>query len=187
MYPTGGFGNGGRMRNLVHKFIFRHGPKNNSPKWALLEGFRVPDYEDPSKDYLWRIRIVATPWFGIFLHKLTTKDSRSVLHNHPWSFTSFVLKGGYTEYVPCGCGFDHCTYYAVPRDIRRVNVKRFNNSWHWIDSLDRYPTWTLLFVGRRRRVWGYLETDGSFVPFDQHESHDKFMAALDQRGGGDIA
>lgn len=166
------------MNKLLDKFLFRKGSKNNSPKWAILEGFKVPDIKDPSKDYLWRLRFIQTPWFGIYLHKLCGPDARAELHNHPWTFISFVLKGGYMEFVPG-------PFYAQSRYIRRVNVKRFNNSYHWIAELDRTPTWTLVLVGRRRRVWGYLDRDGKYTDFDKHEFNDQFQAALDQRGGGE--
>lgn len=173
------------IRQSVDKILFRHGVKNNSPKWAFLEGFRVPDINDPDKDYLWRLRIIQTPIFGIYLHKLCGPDAREELHSHPWPFISFILKGGYTEFVPCGCNFEYCDRYAVPRDIYRVNVKRFNNSYHWIAELSRTPTWTLVFVGRRRRVWGYLDQDGTYTDFDKHEFNDSYLKALDARGGGE--
>jgi hypothetical protein len=33
----------------------------------------------------------------LYLHKFYTGDSDRHLHDHPWSFTSLILKGGYTE------------------------------------------------------------------------------------------
>lgn len=175
------------LRKKIDKFIFRHGPKNNSPQWAFLEGFRIPNIDDPKTDYLWRIRIVQTPWFGVYLHKLNTPDARHVLHNHPWAFTSFVLKGGYTEFVPGPGGSPESTApHAVARKVNRINVKRFNNSYHWISELDRTPTWTLVFVGRRRRVWGYLEPDGTYTDFDKHEINEQYTTALDQMSQGDM-
>lgn len=169
------------MLSTIDKLLFRNGQKRNSPNWAFIEGFRVPHYDKPDEDYLWRIRLVATPWFGIFLHKICTPDPRAVLHNHPWTFASVVLKGGYTEYVPGD------NTYAVSRSVKRFNLKRFNNSYHWIDRLDRTPTWTLVFTGRRKRVWGYLEKDGTYTDFNKHEFNDQFVQALNDRyGGGDM-
>lgn len=162
----------------IDKIIFRNGTRNNSPKWAFMEGFKVPDADDPSKDYLWRLRIVQTPLFGIYLHKLCGPDARSILHNHPWAFVSFVLKGGYMEFVPG-------PFYAQSRYIKRVNMKRFNKSYHWIAELDRTPTWTLVFVGRRRRVWGYLDRDNVRTDYDKHEFNDSYNDALAKRGGGE--
>lgn len=173
------------VRKVIDRIIFRNGPRNNSPRWAFMEGFRVPSMKDPSKDYMWRLRILQTPLFGIYIHKLCEPDARSILHSHPWFFVSFLLKGSYTEFVPG-------PYYAQSRHVKRINVKRFGSkknplaSYHWIAELDRTPTWSLVFVGRRRRVWGYLEPDGTHTDFNKHENNDRFLKALDTRGGGDI-
>lgn len=166
----------GRVERLIVRLSRKRGQRS-SPNWAFMELFRVPNLDFPEKDYLWRLRVIQTPLFGIYLHKLCGPDSRSCLHNHPWSFVSFVLRGGYTEYVPGGYS------YAMPRQVSRVNVKRFNNSFHWIDSLWRTPTWTLVFVGRRKRIWGYREIDGTYTDFDKHRFMDQFNAALESRGG----
>jgi hypothetical protein len=89
--------------------------------------------------------------------------------------------------IQCNCGFEHCDYYAVPKHVYRWNVKRFNNSYHWIDSLDKEPTWTLVLTGRRRRIWGYLEKDGTYTDYDKHPFNDEFQKAMDSRyGGGDM-
>lgn len=175
-----------RFENLLEKISHKRGQRN-SPDWALLELFKVPNYDVPGEDYLWRLRILQTPLFGIYLHKLCGPDPRDTLHDHPWSFVSFILKGGYVENIPCGCNFEHCDYYSVPRHIYRMNVKRYNNSYHWISELNRTPTWTLVFVGRRRRVWGYLDRDGKRTDFDKHEFNDQYHAALATRGGGEGA
>lgn len=174
----------GKFEGILEKISHNRGQRN-SPNWAFMELFKVPNYDKAGEDYLWRLRILQTPWFGVYLHKLCSPDPRDVLHDHPWPFVSFVLKGGYREFVQCGCGFDHCNYYAVSRQVKRVNVKRFNNSYHWISELERTPTWTLVFVGRRRRVWGYLDRDGVRTNYDEHEFNTSYLKALDARGGGE--
>ena len=167
----------GKLERLLEKISHNRGQRN-SPNWAFMELFKVPNYDKPEEDYLWRLRIIQTPWFGIYLHKLCAPDPRDVLHDHPWPFVSFVLKGGYTEFVPG-------PYYAQSRYVKRMNVKPFHNSYHWIAELDRTPTWTLVFVGRRRRVWGYLDRDGIRTDYDKHSFNDQYQAALDKRGGGE--
>lgn len=160
--------------------------QRNSPNWAFMELFKVPHYDDPKKDYLWRLRIIQTPWFGVYLHKLCTPDPRDTLHNHPWNFFSIILRGGYKEYIQCNCDFEHCDYYAVRRHVTRFNYKPLKNSFHWIAELDKDPTWTLVFVGRRRRVWGYLDREGNYTDYNKHEFNDQYQAAMEKRGGGDV-
>lgn len=185
------------MRKLVQKFLYRNGHKNNSPRWAFMEGFHVPDIDNPSKTYLWRLRIVGTPWFSIFVHKIMLPDNRPVLHDHPWNFFSVVIKGGYMEFVPG-------PFYATSKVVKRFNKKTVKQathssryvddagwdvekSLHWIAVLDRVPTWTLVFAGRRKRTWGYYDQENIWTPFNKHEFNDKFQAALETRGGGDGA
>ncbi len=166
----------GKFKQFLEQILFRNGERNNSPSWAFLEGFRVPDIDKPELEYLFRIRIVATPWFGIFLHKLSLPDSRQILHNHPFPFVSIILKGGYIEFIPG-------PYYAKSNHVKRINIKRFGSkknplsSYHWIAELDRTPTWTLVLVGRRKRIWGYLDRNGVYTDFDKSDFN-----ALDSRG-----
>lgn len=148
---------------------------NRSPNWAFFEKFVVPHYDDPV-DYLVRWRIVQTPLFGIYLHKLGTSDPRDTLHNHPWPFISIVLRGSYTEQI--NCKPDKC--YSRTNKVRFVNVKRLRD-WHWIESLERTPTWTLMFVGRRQRVWQYMDRDGKLTDYDKHRFNDEFLEAIERR------
>lgn len=140
--------------------------------WAFWERFEVPDLDNPKRLYLDRLRIVSTAWFGIMLHRFDSPDSRPTLHDHPWPFISFVLRGGYDEVRPEGM-----------RPVRRVNVMRRGDV-HYIERLHRNPTWTLMFVGRRTRKWGYVEPaeDGyKWTAFDKHQHAAEFDAAMAQR------
>lgn len=156
-----------------------------SPRWAFMEKFEVPQY-DGDGNYLTRWRVIQTPWFAFYVHKFTGPDPRPTLHDHPWNFLSVVLKGGYTEHR-----MDPLTRDVNLHEVRRFNFVRANDA-HAILHLHRNPTWTLLFVGRRRRTWGYWESvieedSGRYYPvwkwteFDQHRHNDEFTAALARR------
>ena len=66
-----------------------------SKRWALLarETIQSPDGEP----YIDRLRIVATPMFCLYLHKIHLADGDRDLHDHPWWFASWVLRGGYVR------------------------------------------------------------------------------------------
>lgn len=151
-----------------------------SPNWAVMEKFVVPDYSWPENDddYLTRWRLIQTPWFGVYLHKIETPDPRPTLHNHPWPFVALVLRGGYAEQRRDESYLGSA--YAFPHTVRRLNVMPMS-SYHWIEKLHRTPTWTLVLVGRRKRVWGYLDRDGTYTEFHKHEFNDQFLDALAQR------
>lgn len=139
-----------------------------SPNWAFMDRFDAPGYDDPAKTYLTRWRVVQTPIGGIYLHRFGAPDPRSTWHDHPWNFVSVLLRGGYHETTPEG--FRHVT---------RWNHKRAEDL-HAIVSLDRVPAWTLMFVGRRRRVWGYQDENG-WTRFDEHAHNAEFLAAMAAR------
>jgi hypothetical protein len=156
---------------------------NRSPRWALWERFEVPNLDDPAQTYLARLRIVQTPWFALYLHRMDGPDSRPTLHDHPWNFLSVVLRGGYIERR-----LDPTTMTVDEhRVVRRWNRMRTHDA-HAITSLLRVPTWTLLLVGARRRTWGYLEpTPGrqfhhwTWTPYDKHRHAHEFDRAMAQR------
>lgn len=50
--------------------------------------------------YMRRWRFLNTPWFGIRLHHIIRSDYDRELHDHPFTFLSIILRGGYTEFRP---------------------------------------------------------------------------------------
>lgn len=150
----------------------------SAPKrWAIMSKFVVPRLDDEG-DYLTRWRIITTPFGGIFLHRIEAPDSRPVLHDHPWSFVALVLRGGYDE-----VRLDLHSRLTFVRSINRINVMR-RDDYHYIARLHKGTTWTLLFVGARRRKWGYLRPNDSgaqWTPFDTDEMAVAFDAAMERR------
>lgn len=159
---------------------------DRNARWALWDRFIVPDY-DSDGNYLTRIRMIQTPLFGLYLHRLDTPDPRSTLHCHPWNFTSFVLRGGYIE--------RRLNAHTMEVDehvvVKHLNRKKAFNA-HAITSLLRVPTWTLLLVGRRQRQWGYWERLEDIEPgaendawvwteYDKHLHADEFDDAMIRR------
>ena len=137
-------------------------------RYRILDRFVIPNLDNPDQLYLTRWRIIETPWFGFFLHRFDGPDSRPVLHDHPWSFVSIILRGSYIEHRLT------LTDRSVRvRRIRFINVMRRDDA-HFIDHIERTPTWSLLLVGKRRRTWGYLRPISgssrggwSWHPFDR--------------------
>lgn len=127
-------------------------------RWAFMRRFTI--YKNDAI-YLDRLRIVQTPWFGVYLHRIEQPDLDRDPHDHPWSFASCVLRGGYTE-----------QFHPAPlvhRDLH-VSTRRWSRwSWHRMDVTAAHRiravdprTVTLVLVGRRRRDWGF-HTEAGFV------------------------
>lgn len=150
-------------------------------RFRILDRFVIPNLDNPDELYLTRWRLIETPWFGLFLHRFDGPDSRPVFHDHPWSFVSLLVRGGYVEHR-----LNLHDRTVKVRQINHLNVMRRDDA-HFIDHLLRTPSWSVLLVGKRRRTWGYLRPmrdseRGSWLwtPFDTDrnaELYDRAMAA----------
>ncbi len=165
-------------------------------KWAIGGRFIIPNYDDPTQTYLERTKLLVTPWFAIYLHKINTPDMRPTLHDHPWAFLAIILRGGYVEHVPTdefwrlrerADGYPlSVNTYTRPRRIRRFNFKRSSGQrgLHYIESLSRTPTWSLVIRGPyarnadgTERRWGYVDRDGRWTLYSEHEHAGSFDEA----------
>lgn len=97
----------------------------------------------PSCPYVVRWR-AETPWFSIRLHHWLAPDDDRAPHDHPWSFTTFVLRGGYRDHSPSGD--DHLRAPAI----------RHRKALHQHTVFpDRDGAWTLVVCGPKVRSWGF--------------------------------
>jgi hypothetical protein len=87
---------------------------------------------------------------SVYLHCIYRSDEDLHMHNHPWDFASFILKGGYIE------SMINSGTIKGPGDVAYHKAKDY----HHITVLQ--PTWTLVFASKRYNAWGYL-VDGKFV------------------------
>lgn len=131
--------------------------------------------------YLDRWGIGTRRWGGVMLHRMDAEDPGIDLHDHPWTFVSIVLVGGYTE--------ERCLVRDAPEHAKLADQSKLQrihlglppmhsvrgevehrNRWsvrrlrldecHRITALDEGKrTWTLCIHGPVRRRWGfYLPT-----------------------------
>lgn len=132
--------------------------KSSQGAWALLRRFTI---RCPGGRYLDRVRIVQTPWFAVWLHRIARPDADRHLHDHPRSFLSIVLRGGYVEEVPI---FQTDWKGRAPTILNVVRWSSFKRAkdLHRIVDLWRSgaPTWTLVFCGPLRRRWGFATEVG---------------------------
>ena len=135
-----------------------------STKWVLFEKrFVIPDYDNPKEPSRIRWRLFHCPYFGIYLHKWFKPDPRSTPHNHPWPFFSLIIWGWYVERRIGG-----------RQSIRWINVVH-RQDFHSVAEV-KPGTWSLMFVGRDRGDWGYLDPD--YIPFEEHFHSEEFKIAL---------
>lgn len=135
-----------------------------SPRWALWRTLTIPC--ENGLVYLVRLRIIQTPWFGIYLHDIHEPDADRDPHNHPWSFVSIVLRGHYVErlYEDPNSDIFHSRLHAR---MRWSLHKMGRTSAHRI--IEAAPGLkTLILVGPRRSNWGFF-TENGYVPWQEYE------------------
>lgn len=82
------------------------------------------------------------PGFNIFVHKIC-KDDPEDMHDHPYSYLTIILRGGYIEETDDGI------FHRKPGYIGFYKAEKF----HKLKPIK--PCWTLFIRGPQRRKWGY--------------------------------
>ena len=95
--------------------------------------------------------------FNIFLHRFLKSDPDD-LHNHPWSYRTLILMGGYWEYTLEG------KFWRGPFSYRYAPA----NTFHRVELDKSIPyCWTLFIPGKKIQEWGFQTRDG----WIQHEQY----------------
>ncbi len=85
-----------------------------------------------------------------FIHKFSGDDNSYYLHDHPWDFWSFILKGTYFEDTQDGVRI------ASAGDFRKNKASHLHKVRLW----QKKPCWSLVHTGPTIRDWGYSTPDG---------------------------
>lgn len=138
-------------------------------------------------DWLDKIGIDSTKAGRIYLHHILLDDDTRALHSHPWTYRSFILKGGYREFTtsrtvcenvklarpnPQKWDFanwpkDRETVYA---DFKAPAYLKRPAEWkHRLELLDGKAAWTLVFIGAKTNDWGFFP-GGKFCPWRRYNN-----------------
>jgi hypothetical protein len=147
-----------------------------SAPFRLVVGDRIGPEDCP---YL-RRWFVQTPVGTARIHLFMRSDDDRALHDHPWSFTTLVLRGGYvdvTECPPCegngrvggagtwpDCGA--CGGSGERRERLRPGMMRHRPALHRhrVECIPGQTSLTLVVSGPKVRTWGFWP-GGRFVPW----------------------
>ncbi len=143
----------------------------------------------------WGIR---TRYLSIFIHRFEGPDPGDHLHDHPWGFVSFILRGGYDELrapvesatlrARVAAGGRWNLLPGSPMSYRfpfnAINVMPLSTA-HTI-TYAIPGTLTLVICGRKRdgKGWGFYTEDG-YVPHGDYEHPDRSLVAEYPRGLSD--
>ncbi len=119
---------------------------------------RIGDQNGPI--YLIRYSIFSCPWFSIKLHRIMMSDD-DCQHDHPWSFVSIILWGGYFEVTsndqkstPWIVGFT--SKWFGPGSV----LWRPAPSPHSLMLPNEKPATTLVITFKKQREWGFITPSG---------------------------
>lgn len=124
--------------------------------------------------YLERTFLMITPWFRVMWHKFLISDD-DCLHDHPWAFLSFIVKGGYWEW----CDYDQLSLKERKKiDFTKIERRlgpdgglqirrRYNPGsilfrradWKHKVEVDK-PAYTLVITFKKERRWGFWPKRG---------------------------
>ena len=96
--------------------------------------------------------------FNVTLHKIVKSDD-PIFHDHPWSYMTIILKGGYYEHTLLfnskGEKFGEVSRWRGPGSI----IIRRSKEYHWLELDNNQPVTTLFFMGPQVREWGFLKNN----------------------------
>jgi hypothetical protein len=150
--------------------------------WLRKRG-RYRDIEDREsrETYMERYYVMfkdRPSWFpfNVVLHRILKSDPDG-LHDHPWPFSTIILKGGYWEVQPKNLSWrpeqNPGKQPEIERVWRRPNGLRFraSSAYHRLE-LDREKaggdTWTLFFMGPKMKEWGFLNENSIWEKWDDY-------------------
>jgi hypothetical protein len=118
--------------------IFSHRKYKSGTVWCFWR------WTDVASEYIVRLHLIKTPWFALCLHWFNKPDPEPFHHDHPVSFLSIIINGGYIEerngklvnrvwanYIRASAEDKHTIKYVIP------------------------GTLTLCFMGPKTREWGF--------------------------------
>jgi len=103
-----------------------------------------------------------TGYASIRLHRIMRPDHDPVLHNHPFFYRTFVVRGFYCEERQYGVNPENGYVYDVFNHAGS-STRMSPGQFHRISDAPADGVWTLFFMTRNTGTWGFA-VDGKFVP-----------------------
>ena len=94
-----------------------------------------------------RYTLLRTRFGNAYLHRLKALNVPPQCHDHPWSFVTFILRGGYWEF------HDGAWTWRRPGSILFRPAEFSHN------VVTKGVAWSIVIVSRKRRDWGFHRCD----------------------------
>lgn len=122
-------------------------------KYKSGTGWCAWRWTDVESEYILRLHVFKTPWFAVCLHWIRKPDRDPWLHDHPVSFLSLILRGGYAELRAKDGDVEH-------RVHKWYNVVRASRTDRHRIVFCRKNTLTLCLMGPKTQEWGFYTPEG---------------------------
>lgn len=115
------------------------------------QGFKIKWAQEigPSECPMMVRWVFETPWCSVRLHHFLRSDDMRHLHDHPWWFTTLVLRGRYRDITE----IDGSRFAS---DELRAGSVRFRPA-HHAHAVETAGCWTIVITGAIRRRWGFWD------------------------------
>ena len=154
--------------NLFHKLMTKLG------RYRLIPDRRTgAEYMD--RYYLF---LKDRKWFpfNVTMHHIKKSDD-PIFHDHPWSYLTIVISGGYREHTPVfnfiGEKFAEFSTWRGPGSV----LWRKATDFHWIELEEGTVAKTIFFMGPQKRDWGFLAPDVAKKKL-RWVQHEKYLASV---------
>lgn len=136
------------LRNLIISGLIEQSIEINEvlvPEQTLFRKKII--YRNDHEPYLIRYSIFTCRWFAIKIHQILLSD-HDCHHDHPWSFITLLLKGGYVEHTPKGSKLygPGNILYRPAEYIHRLEIHQ--------------PCWSFVITFKKVRKWGFFTNAG---------------------------
>jgi hypothetical protein len=122
---------------------------------------RITGTGGPQDVYLIRYYVIKSKYFNFFIHQFLRSD-RDDLHDHPWDFCTYLVRGAYTEkkFNPQTKEVELTRRQSGANSL--IFTRTSGNSTRLMDDIKTYPVAKNRFVWRKATDQHQVLTDHSY-------------------------
>lgn len=90
-----------------------------------------------------RYNVLKTRWFSVYIHQMWAPIAPPLCHDHPWSFVTFIISGGYWETT------DGTNFKFIRPGLVLYRPAHYT---HTVKTVKRFA-WTFVITGPRSNDW----------------------------------
>lgn len=150
--------------------------------WLMPKFMLAEVWCDDGISFFYELKPWARRLPALRLHQICTPDYDPHMHDHPWSFVSLVLRGGYMERRPVSVEPSFIStderedYFPTHRRSGSIALRRSTDR-HLISYVES-DTWTLVALGPKRHWWGFFTATGK-VHWKAYPSVHNYIARVE--------